>query len=128
MFLIDIKGLLLEEEKGVQIKIEKILKAGEQWVKVLDVQGLLKKEELPAAYVKESAAVWLGINPPKRVLTGSVFTGYVLCVLEEGCEYPITEFRDAIKQIRKAGKLLSRIKAEQAKRNTNWHGEATIKI
>ena len=128
VFLIEVKGVSLEEEKGVQIKIEKILKAGEQWVKVLDVQGLLKEEELPAAYIKEYDAVWLDLNPSKRVLSHSVFAKSTRCILGEGCSYSLTEFRKAIKDIRKAGKLLSRIKAEQAKRNANWHGEAVIKI
>lgn len=117
----------------IKIEIEKVLRRGEQYIKVVKIKALTT-EELPKKYVDDktlcSVYLYKGVNG--NVLYGNYetfkYASNCCDLLNEGLTYNKKYFGKVMKYVKKAGLELKRINKELTEENKNWEGTKTYTV
>lgn len=104
---------------SIEIKIEKVIIRGEQFIKIKSLSAL-KKQELPKEYTDKNKSIYLASD--ERCLKNSTF------YLWKNELYAEETFLAYLKKIKTAGTLLQKINKELAEKNKDWHNEETFII
>lgn len=103
---------------AIKIKVEKVVKQGEQFFKILEVVGCLHHDEVPHKYLYNKTS-YCFLTEKTVQITDKEGISY----LTTHCIYSKDVFYSRIEKIRKCGEILHKINKELAEKNRDWEGE-----
>jgi hypothetical protein len=112
-----------------EFTFEKVVEKGEQKLKFVGFENILRFDELPSEYTKTALppcknqiAFWLYGNSDSCIYFSTVSD------LTVGNVYALETIREHVVMAKKAGARLSEILKDLEKKNKNWKGITTITI
>ncbi len=107
---------------SIKIKTRKEVVDGKAGRRILEIEGCLKKEELPTEYTNIEPSVWGDVGSYGQLITAST---YGICVTKW---YNESNFRKTLDLLVVSGKRLHEINEKIKKLKAEWQGEETFVI